>query len=245
MDTSNAANEGADSYVAWKGWGADFGVMARGDAAHFTRELRDVVKGTTEMRVLEVGYGNGAFLAYARSKGWQVTGTELQPELVDLATDADFDARPAAELASLPDGQFDVIVAFDVFEHIDPESSIEFLRELAKKLAHGGGIVLRFPNADSWIGNPFQYGDVTHVNAIGVIKMGYYAGESGLSVEGFRAETRRGFEVSAKRGLHKYTAGVLIKIIAAVSKALYFPDVPVVLSGPNVVCVLRHAPAGN
>jgi SAM-dependent methyltransferase len=243
MDRSSPANEGVGAYVAWKGWGPGFGTLARGDAAHFTRELRDVVKGKSIRRVLEVGYGNGVFLAYARSNGWQVTGTEIQPELVDLAIDAGYDVRHADELTSLPDGEFDIVVAFDVFEHIDAYASIDFLRELGNKLTPDGSIVLRFPNADSWIGNPFQHGDVTHVNALGVLKVGYYARESGLEIARLRAGTRRGFEASVIHGLHKYTAGVLIKIIAGVAKALYFPDLPVVLSGSSVVCVLRRAPA--
>ena len=228
-------------YVAWKGWGADFGTLARGDAAHFTRELRGAVKGKTIRRVLEIGYGNGVFLAYAKSKGWQVTGTELQPELVTLAVRAGYDALSADAVDSLPDGEFDLIAAFDVFEHIPPDESIGFLKALAKKLTPTGTIILRFPNADSWLGSPLQNGDVTHVNAIGVFKLGYYASESGLEVSSIRAESRRGFETSALHGVFKYTAGVLINITAGITKLLYFPRTPVVLSTSNVVSVLRRA----
>ena len=91
-----------------------------------------------------------------------------------------------------PDGSFDLIVAFDVFEHIDPHESIGFLRTLTSKLADGGALLLRFPNVDTWIGNPFQYGDVTHVNAIGALKMQYYAKEAGLAILRLRGAKRRG-----------------------------------------------------
>lgn len=241
MTISNEADDGVGSYVAWKGWGAKFGTLSRGDAIYFQRELREAVRGRAVRRVLEVGYGNGVFLGFARSQGWSVTGTELQPELIEIALAAGFDARSAGDLDALADGEYDLIVAFDVFEHIPPDISIEFLRGLTRKLRDGGRILLRFPNADSWIGNPFQNGDVTHVNAIGGYKMGQYAVECGLDVVRFRAETRRGFETSFAHGVYKYTGGVLAKVVGGVLKALYFPTMPVVMSTSNVVCVLRRS----
>jgi SAM-dependent methyltransferase len=241
MVIRNEANDGVGTYVAWKQWGDRFGVLSRGDAKYFARELREATRGRDVRRVLEIGYGNGIFLGYARSQGWRVTGTELQPELIKIADAAGFDARPAEDLDALPDGEYDLIVALDVFEHIPPDQSIEFLRGLAQKLSAGGRIVLRFPNADSWIGNPFQNGDVTHVNAIGGYKMSQYAVECELEVVRFRAETRRGFETSVAHGVYKYTGGVVAKIVGGVLKVLYFPTMPVVMSTSNVVCVLRRS----
>ncbi|MDR6904636.1 SAM-dependent methyltransferase [Agromyces sp. 3263] len=229
-------------YLGWKGWGADgFGVLTRGDKDYFARETRDLGRLHPPASVLEIGYGNGAFLAFSRSVGWNVTGTELLPELVELARAAGYQAFRADELDTLPDGSFDLVAAFDVFEHVPPEASVAFLRSLSAKLAEGGVILLRFPNADSWIGNPFQHGDVTHVNAIGVLKLEFYAAEAGLSILRIRGARRRGFQTSVIHGLHAWTAGVIIKCIGAIAKALYFPDLPVVLSSSNVVTVLGRA----
>ncbi len=232
-------HSGPSGYLDWKGWGADgFGALTRGDADYFAREMREIARGRPIRKVLEVGYGNGSFLAYCRSEGWTVTGTELLPELVDIARAAGFEAHSADAISSLPDASFDLVVAFDVFEHVPPDESVAFLAELASKLAHGGVILLRFPNVDTWIGNPFQYGDVTHVNAIGALKMQYYAGKVGLDILRIRGAKRRGFRTSVVHGVHAYTAGVAIKAIAGISKALYFPDLPVVLSSSNLVCTL-------
>lgn len=229
-------------YTDWKGWnGAGFGRMSRGDIDYFSRETREIVRQRPIAKVLEIGFGNGVFLSYCRSQGWDVTGTELLPELVESARTAEFDAHPADELSNLPDGVFDLIVALDVFEHIPPDESIGFLRTIADKLSPDGAIMLRFPNVDTWIGNPLQYGDVTHVNAIGVLKMQYYAAEAGLVLERVRAAKRRGFRTSVVHGMHRYTAGVAIKAGAAVAKALYFPDLPVVLSSSALVCILKQS----
>ncbi|WP_350347307.1 class I SAM-dependent methyltransferase [Agromyces sp. G08B096] len=230
----------ADPYLVWKGWGTDFAKLKPGDVQYYDSELRDVINLRGDLRVLEVGFGNGAFLAYCASRSWTVTGTELLADLVAIAREAGFDAHHAADLGALPDAAFDLIVAFDVFEHIPPSESVGFLRSLATKLAPGGRIVLRFPNVDTWIGNPLQHGDVTHVNDIGVLKMEYYAREAALELARVRGVRRRGFSTSIIHGLHKYTAGVAIKIYAGVAKALFFPDLRVVLSTSSVVCVLRR-----
>lgn len=235
-----------DDYLAWKGWsdGDAFGMLARGDSQYFTRELRDSVRGRRVHDVLEVGFGNGAFLAYARGQGYRVVGTELLPHLVQAARDAGFESLPAAELDTLDDESFDLIVAFDVFEHIPPEESVEFLATLARKLRSSGAIVVRFPNADSWVGSAFQNGDPTHVNAIGVLKLFFYAQSADLAVDAYRAVSRRGFSTSIVHGVHRLTSAPLIAISSAIKKAMYLPGLPVVLSTGNVVSVLtkRAAP---
>ena len=233
--TSNAGE-----YTNWKGWAQeDFGIEGRGDRSYYQREFRELL-GAETRNVLEVGFGNGAVLAFGRARGWTMTGTELQPELVATAIGRGYDAHEAAAVAQLPDAGFDGIIALDVFEHIPPEDSIDFLSTLGRKLRVGGHIVLRFPNADSWLGNAFQNCDPTHVNAIGMVKMTYYARAAGLRIGSFRAAARRGFATSAIHGIHSLTAGNYLKLTAAVSRALHLPAVPVVLSTSDVVCALTR-----
>ena len=234
-------------YLDWKGWTseADFGVVERGNVDYFTRELRDIERATEVHDVLEIGFGQGQFLAFCRDRGWKVTGVELLPDLVAAASRAGFDARGADELAGLPDESFDLIAAFDVFEHIPPDQSEEFLANLRSKLRPNGRILLRFPNADSWIGLPFQNGDPTHTNAIGVLKMSYYATVCGLELTAFRGVKRRGFHTSVIHGVHRVTAGAFITVVAGIKKALYFPDLPVVLSTSNVIAVLGRTDPGT
>jgi SAM-dependent methyltransferase len=230
----------AGDYTSWKGWAPEgFGVEGRGDRPYYKRELRELMGADTQ-QVLEIGFGNGVVLAFGRARGWTMTGTELQPELVATANRRGFDAHDSATVDRLPDAGFDGIIALDVFEHISPDESIDFLTVLGRKLRVGGHIVLRFPNADSWLGNAFQNGDPTHVNAIGMVKMTYYARSAGLRIDSFRAAARRGFATSAVHGLHSMTAGNYLKLSAAVSKALHFPALPVVLSTSDVVCALTR-----
>jgi len=233
------------AYSAWKGWDdtAGFGVVAKGDKAYFDRELRNVRNPVVD--VLEIGFGSGGFLAHCRSKGWNVTGTELSPEQVAAGRAAGFKVHLAEALAELPERSFDLVAAFDVLEHIPESDAVAFLGLLASKTRLGGAILLRYPNADTWLGNVFQYGDPTHVSEIGHYKMQYLADVAGLEIVAYRAPTRRGFRTSAIHGLHAITAGVIAKGIALVQKALYFPGLRVVLSSSNVVCVLSPRDQGR
>jgi len=243
VDSSSEPELG--EYAQWKGWatGHTFGSLQRGDAEYFARELREVRRAAPVTRVLEVGFGNAEFLRFCRDQGWEVSGTELQPELCSLAREAGFDAHPADELDRLPPGAFDLVAAFDVFEHIDPGSSINFLTSLRARLSDGGRILMRFPNADSWLGNAFQNGDPTHVNAVGYLKLSYYAQAAGLHISVFRGATRRGFRTSWVHGLHAVTAGAWISLMGRIRRAMYFPALPVVLSTSDVICMLTKPAA--
>lgn len=243
MENEQASSGGSD-YVDWKGWvdQTPFGLLTPGEAAYFGSELRDLRLDSGPIAdVLEIGYGNGTFLAYCRKRGWNVTGTELDAALVQAGTDAGFAVLAADRLASLTDRSFDLIAVFDVLEHIPAEAVPGFLSSLAGKLRDGGRIIFRFPNADSWLGNPLQNGDPTHVSAIGYLKMTYFALQAGLELVSFRGAKRHGFATSFVNGVYSLIAGPIIAAIAAVTRVLYFPGLPVVLSTSNVVCIVRKA----
>ncbi|MBN9139624.1 MAG: class I SAM-dependent methyltransferase [Micrococcales bacterium] len=230
-------------YTEWKGWGLDagFAAVTPGDRDLFTRELRGIAKRVRIHDVLEIGYGNGTFLGYCRERGWNVTGVELLPELRDAATATGFAVVADDEVGSLPERAFDLVAAFDVFEHIDPSESVDFLRSIERRLRPGGFVILRYPNADSALGDPFQNGDPTHVNAIGTLKLDFYAQQAGLEVVEYRGTRRRGFRTSPIHGIHRLTAAPLAIAVGAIRRAIHFPDLRVVLSSGNVVAVLRSA----
>src|SRR5450759_515825 len=82
-----------DSYAGCKGWhGADFGRFGPEDAFYYAQELRasgiDAVHG---LRVMELGYGNGAFAGWVRKAGGHWVGREAIPELQERAAAAGFE----------------------------------------------------------------------------------------------------------------------------------------------------------
>lgn len=152
-------------YDAWKGWYKPF-TYTDDDGRYFAGEMRGIdVPGK---RVLEIGFGSGSFLAWARARGAEVAGTEIIDNLLEAARREGVELiDPAIEdVARDHAGRFDVIVAFDVFEHFPLDVVVSRLAAVRTMLKPGGHLVLRFPNAQSPFGLPPQNGDPTHRSAL-------------------------------------------------------------------------------
>jgi 2-polyprenyl-3-methyl-5-hydroxy-6-metoxy-1,4-benzoquinol methylase len=100
--------------------------------------------------LLDVGCGDGTFLAAMARRGWQVSGIDFDPVAVEAArTVLGLDVHVATIESVAARGQtFDVVTASHVIEHVpDP---IEFLSHCRRLLRPGGRLVLKTPNADSF-----------------------------------------------------------------------------------------------
>jgi len=112
----------------------------------FRRGADLIERHISQGRLLDVGSGYGFFLALMQSRGWEVMGLEVSP------TGADYGRKRWGlsilpqpwEQALFPEGEFDVITAFYVIEHLpDP---LAFLREVHRIVRPGGMILLRYPH---------------------------------------------------------------------------------------------------
>jgi 2-polyprenyl-3-methyl-5-hydroxy-6-metoxy-1,4-benzoquinol methylase len=232
-----------DTYSSWKGWGDDnFGTLTLRDRATYRRELKGLLRteAAAPPKVLEVGFGQGSFLAFCREQGWEVAGTEASEPLVAAGLKQGFVVKKAQDMRELPDAAFDLIAGFDVIEHVPQAEMLAFLGALRRKLKPGGTILLRFPNADSWLGNQNFNGDPTHVTAMGHFKLEYFCQRAGLHIEHFGPEARLGFDGGVAKGIHALVAGPIVGLFGWVVKALYFPRSRMVLTSANVVAHLRH-----
>ena len=168
-------------YMQWKGWQGEFSYDLRQEEC-FTAEFKNCsLKG---LRILEIGFGNGAFLAWARKHGAHVSGTELILELVEIGRMKGIDVfhGQVDEVEQLTGREFDLIVAFDVFEHIEIERLKLHLKLLRNLLSERGEIICRFPNGESPFGRIYQHADVTHVSVLSGPIMSQLCQEAGLAV---------------------------------------------------------------
>ncbi|HEY8710585.1 MAG TPA: class I SAM-dependent methyltransferase [Burkholderiaceae bacterium] len=97
--------------------------------------------------LLDVGCGGGALLERMRDAGWQVVGTEPDPNAAARLRDRlGFPVFGSVdELVDRPE-QFDLITLGHVIEHVpDPTAT---LRQLATLLKPGGRLVVTTPNVD-------------------------------------------------------------------------------------------------
>lgn len=231
---SEEPRSGYESYSAWKGWHGDFAVSQR-DARHFEAEFRDLP--LAGRRVLEIGFGNGSFLAWARTQGAEVEGLEINPEMLAAAVQHGFAARNASltELAAAGE-RYDVIVAFDVLEHWDAEELDANFHAIATLLRPGGRLLARFPNGHSPFGRVYQYGDFTHKSVLSAYKIEYLALRAGLEVLRISDAVQVSSKPGALRALrHRWMAWQRRRIERRIARLYGIRRLPL---GPNLVVVL-------
>lgn len=175
-------------YTAWKRWERFF-ECGELDRLRFEGDFAGMAfAGKT---LLEIGFGTGSLLAWARAQGATVLGCELTEDSREAARahnvpliDGDF-TRPGA----LPPESLDYAVAFDVFEHLPAEVVRAALFALAAALRPGGMIVLRYPNGQSPFGLTAQHGDITHKVALSRMIVEQLALGSGLETVRYASAT--------------------------------------------------------
>jgi 2-polyprenyl-3-methyl-5-hydroxy-6-metoxy-1,4-benzoquinol methylase len=221
-------------YSKWKGWlsSTPFAELAEIQSRRFAAQLDRLGIPYRNINALEIGFGNGDFMAFLKNNGSRVEGTEIQPSLLEAAKGKGFVA--ATSLDGLGGGPYDLIAAFDVLEHL----TIEQLRELFAKckplLKPGGAMVFRFPNADSYAGMPAQHGDFTHITPIGQTKLWQLVEPHGLRIERFEGEwlyPRRPI-VNAIRACFRY----VVVHGTGIGNSYFF--------SVNVVAVVKHDDRG-
>jgi 2-polyprenyl-3-methyl-5-hydroxy-6-metoxy-1,4-benzoquinol methylase len=231
-----------NGYLEWKNWQeVKFASPDEGTIAYFDSEMRRAVGiSVNEICVLEIGFGNGNFLQYARQKNWRITGTEMNLEAVGRAKDNGFEALHSSELMTLKGRKYDLIVMFDVLEHIDFNEAIELLKGLRTLLKADGKMLLRFPNGDSPLSLPLQNGDPTHVNYIGADKIRFMSAQSGLEV---KAVFRQSRALQLSRPIQAILKLLMITFQAAVDKFVswaFYGGAKTLFSSLNLVVILRH-----
>jgi SAM-dependent methyltransferase len=114
------------------------------------RAARDLIVPEHEVRLLDIGCGNGAFLSEARRLGWDPIGLEPDAKAVAAAQTTGLKVvQGQLPNTGFPSSSFDAITLNHVIEHIhDPLSA---LREVYRLLKQGGKVWICTPNIDSMI----------------------------------------------------------------------------------------------
>ena len=105
--------------------------------------------------ILEIGSGRGTLLRLLHSRGLDAVGLETNPERIAeaKALHGDMAIRQTSGVAlPFPDATFDVVLSFDVFEHI--RDSDAHLTEVKRVLRPGGWYLLQTPN--KWTNTIFE-----------------------------------------------------------------------------------------
>ncbi len=150
-------------YSQWKRWDqTKFMACDPFQRLYYEGELKGL--DIAGLKIIELGFGNGSFLRFAKDKGADVSGTELLPEAKAGAIEHGIHVYEADLSDALFEdaGNFDLIVALDVMEHLSFDQLLTLFDILAALLKPGGHVLARFPNGQSPLGCVSQNGDHTH-----------------------------------------------------------------------------------
>ncbi|MCQ4152869.1 MAG: class I SAM-dependent methyltransferase [Archaeoglobi archaeon] len=134
----------------------------------FSRLFKKFKISNKNLKILDVGAGFG-FCVYALNKmGYDALGIDINPQMVDVAKKLGIKVELIEDTISWlfnnPE-KFDVIIAFDVLEHVPVIDEYEFCRAIYHSLKKPGVLIAQVPNANASFACRFRYNDFTHCNS--------------------------------------------------------------------------------
>jgi 2-polyprenyl-3-methyl-5-hydroxy-6-metoxy-1,4-benzoquinol methylase len=122
-----------------------------------------------EGKLLDVGSFAGKLLKYAKDKGFEPRGVEVNPKLAHHTKDIlDIDViNGKIQEVDLPENEFDVITIIDVLEHLeDPRLIIE---KLANALTVNGILIVKVPHYNMQLFKQ-RVANVLNVSPVGIFQ---------------------------------------------------------------------------
>lgn len=104
-----------------------------------------VIAGIPVGKALDVGCGTGRWCALLNSRGWSVTGIDLQPDTIasnrELIPDVTFEVMPADDL-QFGENHFDLATSVTVLQHIPYGIQEAIAESLYRVIAKGGHVLI-------------------------------------------------------------------------------------------------------
>nr|MDQ3936654.1 class I SAM-dependent methyltransferase [Actinomycetota bacterium] len=161
---------GAPRLIEWTGercvpWAPDVRVVYE----HYHRYLW-AAELARDRRVLDLGSGEGYGSAILAATAGHVHGLDVDERTVEharlnySAPNLEFSVGSALDLSRFEEGEFDLVVAFEVIEHVEEQERL--LDEAARVLAPGGALVVSTPERRVYAeeraeANPFHERELT------------------------------------------------------------------------------------
>jgi SAM-dependent methyltransferase len=231
-----------DRYVDWKGWhGVDFGSFTHEHALYYAAELKKSgIKSLCGLHVGELGFGNGGFAGWVNKTGGKWTGREAITILQQRAVLAGYEVVATDESFSEVYGHnsLDLIVAFDVLEHLPIDVIQRFLSESKDALKPGGILLFRVPSGDSPFSSAIYRGDLTHQTLLGSSAVRQMAEAAGLEISQIRSPVLPVWGLGPLRAARRLVIHTLQFIVFTFIEHVLMNHAGAVIS-PNMIVVLR------
>ncbi len=231
-----------ENYEESQGWSdKEFGAYTASEDGYLKKEMAGIIaaaRANSDFRVLDVGFGNGAFIGWCRANNIQCDGLEVNVAQIAKAREAGYTAYSSFD--EIKNGKYDAVVGFDVLEHIESTALVAFLRDARKVSCRPSTMLFRFPNGD----NPFslwmQNGDLTHRTFIGSGMIVQASIQAGLTVTkiGDPATSYNGLPIQSK--IQVFIGQALRRLIGKFVVALFMSGQKNIRFSPNLMVELAN-----
>jgi O-antigen chain-terminating methyltransferase len=138
-----------------------------------------------ERNGVDYGCGRGEWLDLLTSRGWSMTGVDINDAMVrDLAErGVDIVIQDALEhIRGLPAHSIGLVSGFHIAEHLSPEVLVTLIGEAHRVLVPSGMLILETPNPENLlVGSNRFYMDPTHIRPIPPEYFNYIGKQAGFA----------------------------------------------------------------
>lgn len=158
----------------------------RGRAAYLKRLIERHFPAERTTSILDLGCGHGALLHFAREAGYfNLEGIDRSAQQVSaargLGVEEVHEGDLIAALAQSADDSRDVVISFDLIEHLRKEEVLLVADEVYRVLRFGGRWIVHTSNGESPFGPRVRYGDFTHETAFTCVSLGQVMRAAGFA----------------------------------------------------------------
>jgi 2-polyprenyl-3-methyl-5-hydroxy-6-metoxy-1,4-benzoquinol methylase len=155
--------------TCYRRYRAELGTRYEGEEGNpfLLRLLRTHVPNDRGTRICDLGCGAGMLLRMLQNRGYlNVEGVDCSPFQVERRVSASVQLGDAFRyLQTKVNTCLDVVIAYDVIEHLQRGELLRLASEVHRVLAPGGRWVIHTPNAAGLFGSRVRYADLTHDSA--------------------------------------------------------------------------------
>jgi SAM-dependent methyltransferase len=133
---------------------------------YYLNLLENYLPSDKEIKILEIGCGMGFCLMTLEELGYKhIEGIDIDQGQIQRCKSKNLNAhwvQDSMNFLSKKEDAYDVILAFDVIEHIIWSNQINFVTKVFSSLKMGGQFICSVPNANSPLAGRWRYIDWTH-----------------------------------------------------------------------------------
>ena len=173
--------------------------------------LHSYMNVSTDSKILDIGCGFGFALLALKEMGFNnVEGLEISQEQADVCIKHGLKVtvdNNSIEWLLKRKNEFDVVILFDVLEHIPVDKQIDFVRAIYFALKSGGKILVQVPNANSILSSRWRYIDYTHFSSFSENSLYFVlknAGFENINIENSKGTGKLYFRFWKKSGWKKF-----------------------------------------